>query len=245
MLRFTRLNSSLVGKKIIAALTGIVLLGFLIGHVTGNLKVFTGNDADGIPHIDLYGHFLRIIGDPLVPPGAILWSARAVLLVSLILHVVTVIQLAMINQAARPVKYFRQRSRSATLPAKYMLVSGIILLVFIVMHLLHFTVGAIPWFGKFEHSRVYANLYHSFTQFPVAIMYVVAMMAIGFHLFHGVWSLFQTLGLDNPDRNRILRLIATFTAVGLFIGFSSIPLAFMLGFMPEPPPYEINQLLGH
>ena len=246
MQRFTRIYSSVIGKKYIAAVTGLILFGFLIGHIAGNLKVFIA-DVDGVPDIDIYGAYLKQIGVPMMPPEAVIWIARSVLLVSLILHVVTVIQLAMLSNAARPVKYVRQRSRSASLAAKYMMYSGVFMLLFIVMHLLHFTVGALPEgvFGDFEHGKLYSNIYNSFTIAPVAILYVVAMAVIGFHLFHGVWSLFQTLGLDNPDRNKMLRLLATIFAIGLFIGFSSIPLAFMLGFMDVAPTYDASKLPGH
>ena len=244
MNRIQALYATTIGKKFIAAITGIVLFGFLLGHVAGNLKVFTGETSAGVPHIDEYGHFLRIVGAPMVPEQFVLWSARGVLLVSLILHVVVVSQLALRSQSARPIGYIKSKKSVATLPAMYMMFSGLLILGFIIFHLLHFTTGTIV-IGEFEHGYIYKNLSSSFSNPIVAIGYVFVMIVLGFHLHHGVWSLFQTLGLDNPDRNKSLRLITKVLTFGIIAGFIAIPLAFLLGQMPEAVKYSQELLTGH
>jgi succinate dehydrogenase / fumarate reductase cytochrome b subunit len=208
MNRLKALYASTIGKKFVAAITGLILLGFLLGHVAGNLKVFTGATAEGVPHIDEYGHFLRVAGEPMIPAGAVLWGARFVLLASVILHVLVVVQLAMLSAEARPMNYVKSKKRAASLPALWMMFSGLLILFFIIFHILHFTTGTIQ-LGTFEHGYIYNNLESSFTKPIVAGAYVLVMIVLGFHLNHGVWSMFQTLGLDNPDRNKFLRMLAT------------------------------------
>lgn len=251
MNRFKKLYSTSIGKKFIAATTGIILFGFLIGHVAGNLKVFTGSTShqvDGeeqlVPHIDEYGQFLKEAGSPILPEQVGLWIARIVLLVALILHVVVVIQLSLQSKAARPVGYVKSKKSAASPAALYMMFSGLLILGFIIFHILHFTTGTIP-LGKFEHGYVYNNLSHSFTQWPIALGYVVVMCFLAFHLYHGIWSLFQTLGLDNPDRNKMLRCFAATFAIALALGFAIVPISFLTGGMPEPVEYLHKLLTNH
>lgn len=245
MNRFTSIYQSNVGKKFIAAVTGLILFGFLLGHVAGNLKVFTGTTAEGVPHIDEYGHFLRIMGEPMIPKYFAIWTARIVLLVSVILHMTVVIQLAMHSAEARPVAYVKTKRRMASLPALYMMFSGLLIAGFIVFHLLHLTAGVIS-FGGFQEGYVYNNLVNSFSAkyWYVACFYVFVMLVIGLHLNHGVWSLFQTLGLDNPDRNAMLRMGSTVVTALIMLGFISIPVAFLSGLMPGPVEYA-PELLNH
>lgn len=234
MKRLKLIYSSLIGKKILAAVTGAILFLFLISHVAGNLKVFTGTNDHGVPAIDEYGEFLRTAGHPVVPDHFVLWAGRIGLLVALIIHLVVVIQLALLNRKARPTGYAKSNSKASTWAARLMMYSGILLLIFIVFHILHFTTGTIQ-FGKFEEGKIYSNLYESFLFWPVAVFYVVAMIVVGFHLFHGVWSFFQTLGLDNPDRNKLLRSFAMVITLAIVVGFSSLPIAFATGMMSAPP----------
>ena len=224
---------SLVGKKLIVAFTGLILLLFLLGHVTGNLKALFGADPNGIPAIDTYGKFLRTMGEPIVPYGALLWAARTVLLSSLVVHVVVVFQLTAANRTARPIQYSQYRTRASSFAAKSMMFTGVAILVFIALHVLHLTTGTIR-FGAFEHGRVYANLYYSFRQPVVALVYMAMMLAVGLHILHGSWSFFQTWGIDNPDRNWMLRRSAVVIALAITIGFSLLPLLFMFGILPEP-----------
>ena len=244
MHRIQALYASTIGKKFIAAVTGIILFGFLLGHVAGNLKVFTGKTAEGVPHIDEYGQFLKVAGAPMVPEQFVLWGARATLLLALVLHVLVVTQLALLSQEARPVDYVKSKKKAATLPALYMMFSGLLILGFIIFHLLHFTTGTIK-LGTFQHGAVYENIHSSFSNPLVAGGYVLVMIVLAFHLYHGVWSLFQTLGLDNPDRNKMLRMLATGLTLAIVLGFISIPIAFMSGQMPEPISYPHELLTGH
>ena len=238
MKRLTALYSTTVGKKAVVAITGILLYGFVVLHMLGNLKVFTGNVAEGEhagePHIDIYAAFLRTMGEPLVPYSFILWCVRIVLLIALILHVVTVLQLAVRNRRARHTRYTRHTYNESSVPARLMLVSGLLLLAFLVFHLLQFTFGVIG-VTRFEQEEVYSNLYYAFQKWFFVLMYVVAMAALALHVNHGIWSLFQTLGLDNPDRNRTFRVLATVSAVALFVGFAAVPLLFFFNGMPLPP----------
>ncbi len=232
MNRLIRLFRSTTGTKAIVAVTGLVMLGFLVGHVAGNLKVFVP-DVEGQPDIDRYAEFLRSIGEPMVPKNGVLWIARGTLLVSLVLHVVCVIRLALISKAARPQGYAKSRVTSATLSARWMMWTGCGVLAFVVFHLLHLTVGVIDA-ESFTHGKVYANLHSAFHFLPFVLLYLVAMAVIAFHLYHGAWSMFQTLGFDNPDRNRGLRMLAIGISVALFLGFSAVPLGFMTGILKAP-----------
>ncbi|MDX1578415.1 MAG: succinate dehydrogenase, partial [Gemmatimonadota bacterium] len=158
MRRLRRFYASVIGKKAIVAVTGAIMLLFLVGHVTGNLKVFLPDIAPGVPDIDAYAEFLRTVGEPLVPHMAILWAVRLVLLAAVALHVVCVVQLVRHNRAARGEGYRRRRYDRATRPARWMMVSGLVVLGFIVFHILHFTTGTIDP-ASFREGEVYANLY--------------------------------------------------------------------------------------
>lgn len=247
MSRLAALYKSTLGKKFIVALTGIVMIGFLIGHVAGNLKIFLppvdGGPGVGLqPDIDYYAHFLRKIGDPFLPHMAFLWVARLVLLGSLILHVICVMQLSTANMAARQVDYASRKFARATPPARWMMYTGCFLLFFIAVHLLHFTVGV---FGSgFEHGKVYQNLHGSFSNFLWVSFYIGSIAIVALHLYHGVWSLFQTLGLDNPDRNRGLRRLAAVLSVVLFAGFIAVPIAFLTGIAKTPDEVVSGEFAG-
>lgn len=241
MNRLSKFYASSIGKKFIAAITGLVLFGFVAGHVAGNLKVFTGADqfaVEGqeemanVPHLDQYGYFLKELGKPFLPKMVGLWGARMVLLASVVLHIAVVIQLSLQSAEARPVNYVKSKKRAASWAARYMMFSGSVVLFFIVFHILHFTTGTIV-IGEFEHGKIYNNLRSSFANPLVALFYVVVMGMLSFHMYHGVWSLFQTLGFDSPDRNKLLRAFALLSSVGIAIGFAVIPLAFMFGVMPD------------
>lgn len=234
MSRLTSLYGSTIGKKGIAAVTGVLLLGFLVLHVIGNLKVFVADPQPGVPDIDVYARFLRTMGEPLLPHATALWLVRGVLITALVLHVTSVFSLALRNQRARPVKYLQRRHTRANLPARWMLVTGSLIAVFVVVHILQFTTGSIDSAG-FVQGAVYANLHRAFQLWYFVVLYVGAMVVIAFHLYHGAWSLFQTLGADDPDRNRGLRHLAVVVAAGLFLSFSSVPVAFALGWLPPPP----------
>ncbi|MGD2045355.1 MAG: succinate dehydrogenase cytochrome b subunit [Gemmatimonadota bacterium] len=228
MQRWLGLYRSSIGKKIIVAVTGALMLAFLVGHVVGNLKVFLPDPEPGVADIDAYAEFLRSAGEPLVPHGAMLWAVRIVLVAALVLHVTCVLQLSARSRAARPEGYRARSYKQASLSARMMMVSGVLLFAFIVFHILHFTTGTVDP-ADFTPGAVYANLRRAFTQWSLVALYVVAMAGVGLHVFHGAWSVFQSLGLDNPDRNRLLRGLSVVLAVALFIGFATVPLSFALG----------------
>lgn len=246
MSRITNFYATSIGKKFVVAVTGIILFGFVAGHMAGNLKVFTGSASNGVPHIDEYGQFLKDFGSPVLPQMLFLWVARLVLLASVVLHVVTVIRLSQQNAKARPIAYVRSEKRAATLSSQWMMVSGLVILVFIVFHILHFTTGTIQLGEKkFEHGQVYSNLHGSFSVWYVAIGYTAVMVMLAFHLYHGVWSLFQTLGLDSPDRNAMFRMIAIVFTLLVTVGFVLVPLSFLTGSMPTPAEYDHSLLTNH
>ena len=234
MNRLISLYRSVIGKKAIVAVTGSIMIGFLLLHGWGNLKVFSSATAAGVPEVNVYADFLKTMGAPILPYGSALWIIRIVVLVSLILHVICVVQLARHNRRARPIHYKHARNfEEATLPARAMIYTGSIVVLFLGFHLAQFTVGGVGS-APFIQGDVYSNLYGAF-QHPVYVaLYVGVMAVIGIHLYHGAWSLFQTLGWDNPDRNKSLRILSIAVGVGIFLVFSAIPISFFSGEMNKP-----------
>jgi succinate dehydrogenase / fumarate reductase cytochrome b subunit len=235
MRRIIRLCQSTIGLKAIVAVTGIILFGFVFLHMIGNLKSFLPQNADGVPDIDVYAKFLRTMGEPLLPYTFALWVVRVTIIVAVVLHVVMVTRLAARNRAARPIRYHhKQVHEESTFAARMMLVSGGLLLVFVTIHLFQFTWGVIDY-TPIVPGKVYGNLYDAFHKWGFVLFYVLSMAVLGFHLYHGAWSLFQTLGYDNADRNRGLRLFAAIAASVIFLGFIVVPVMFYIGVMPTPP----------
>ncbi len=234
MSRFLLLYRSVLGKKAIVAVTGAMMLGFLILHVIGNLKAFLPDAAPGVPDINVYSEFLRTMGEPILPYSVLLWIIRVIMLVAIGLHVVCVFQLAADNRRARPARYAEFDPVQTTRPARWMLYTGSLLLFFLIFHLLQFTTGTVDA-SRFIPGAAYGNLYRAFHEWYYAALYLVAMCVLALHLYHGGWSLFQSLGLDNPDRNRGLRRLALVVSLGLALTFASVPAAFIAGVMKPPP----------
>jgi succinate dehydrogenase / fumarate reductase cytochrome b subunit len=232
--RFRQLYRSTLGKKAIVAVSGAMMLGFLLLHVIGNLKAFLPDASPGVPDINLYSQFLRSMGEPMLPASFALWFIRIVLAVALVLHIVCVLQLAALNRRARPVRNDLAEYVEATASGRWMLYTGSGLLLFLVIHLLQFTTGSIDA-TRFVEGAVYGNLFRAFQEWHYAALYLAAMTILALHLYHGAWSLFQSLGLDSPDRNRGLRRMAVVVAVGLALSFASVPVAFFSGVMKPPP----------
>jgi succinate dehydrogenase / fumarate reductase cytochrome b subunit len=219
--------ATMVGKKVVMAVTGLVLVGFVVAHMLGNLKIFLGPEA-----IDAYAVFLRTVGEPALPPGAILWTARVVLLACIALHITAAVQLTRMNWAARPQGYDTKRSIATTYAARTMRWSGVILALFIVYHLLHLTVGAVGFeSGEFRHLSVYHNVVAGFSVWYVALFYVVAMACLCLHLDHGIWSVLQTLGLNNARTTWALQTLSRGVAFVVFVGFISVPVAVLAGWL--------------
>ena len=207
------------------ALTGVIFVGFVISHMAGNLKIFGGINAEsGLYKFDEYAHFLREIAAPLVGHGTLLWIARIVLLGSIFLHMLMAFQLAMINRAAKPVAVHNPEYRSANAASRTMKYGGFVLFIFIIYHILHFTTGHLH-FGGFAEGQVYANVHSGFSNLFNVIFYIIAMACLALHLYHGTWSLFQTLGVDNPAWNKGIRTAAKLVSILVFLGFISVPLA--------------------
>lgn len=213
---------STIGKKAVMAVTGMVLIGYVVAHMIGNLKFFFG-----VSPFDDYAAWLREIGHPILPHGWFLWIVRAILLACVVLHIVAAVQLARRDRAARPIRYeHRQRAR-ANYPVWTMRWGGVVLALFVIYHILDLTVGVLN--PDYQHGKVHNNVSADFELWYVALAYIVAMIALGFHLHHGVWSLVQTLGRNNPTIDRGLRAFALLFAVVTAGGFISVPLAIISG----------------
>lgn len=225
-----------VGKKVVMALTGLAMIGFLIGHMVGNLKIFGGVDPHtGLHVLDVYAKLLREFGSGLFGPQVLLWIARLGLIAAVVLHFMSAFQLARINRRARAADYANQQFRSANAASRTMLYGGVFLLLFIVFHILHFTTGTVHIHG-FEHGHVFRNVMNAFANLWLVAFYVVAMAALAMHLYHGTWSMFQTLGVDSPSWNNGLRSVSKALAILLFLGFSAVPVASYLGLVPDQAP---------
>lgn len=225
---------STVGKKITMALSGLVLVLFVIGHMAGNLKIFAGVDpSTGDYKIDDYGRFLRAMGSEMLGHETFLWIVRVVLLACVVIHALSGIQLARLNRRAKPVGYEVKKYRSANAASLTMLYGGLFLVLFIVYHILHFTTGTVHYRG-FVEGEVYSNVWNAFQSTGIAGFYVVSMALLALHLYHGTWSMFQTLGVDTPRWNNGIRTAAKVVSIALFLGFSSVPVLTLTGVMAAP-----------
>jgi len=210
-----RFYSSTIGKKIIVAVTGVVMLGFVVGHLAGNLQVFLGPEK-----LNEYAAFLK--REPLL-----LWGTRIALLVSILLHVVATVQLTRLNRLSRPIPYQRYEVLEANVASRIMMWSGLFLLVYIVYHLLHLTGGLTH--PQFSPTDVYSNVITGFHVWYVSVFYILGMISLGYHLYHGIWSVFQTLGLNHPKFNCYRRVFAIVSASLISLGYISIPVAVLMG----------------
>jgi len=208
---------STIGRKVIMAVTGILLVGFVMGHVAGNLLVFSGPEA-----LNAYGALLKT-------SAVVLWTVRLTLLTAVILHIWAAVTLTRLNQVSRPVGYARREPQVSTPAARLMRVGGFFLLAFIVVHLLHLTTGTIHHGYLFSHTDVYGNVLSSFQVPWLAGFYIVAMVALLAHLSHGIWSFFQTMGWSHPRFNTVRRVVATIVALMVSLGFIAIPAAILGG----------------
>jgi len=221
------LLKSSIGRKQVMAVTGLILFGFVVVHMLGNLQIFLGQDA-----LNDYAKHLEEL-------PFLLWPARGILLVTLITHMFVSISLARENRAARPVRYDRYNTIQASYASRTMVISGILIFLFIVYHLLHFTFGRIqPQFFEQLDAKgredTYAMVVHGFQNIYVSGSYILAMSVLCFHLSHGLQSLFQSLGLRSESAGPLLRKAAVAVSLLIFIGNSSIPVCVLLGFLQMP-----------
>ena len=221
-MRLGMLVRSSIGRKALMAVSGFILFGFLIAHLFGNLLVFSGPEA-----LNAYALKLRKLG-----PG--LWLARGLLLTALITHVWTSIQLAIENRRARQQRYAVYHPSETTWAARTMMLSGALLLAYLVYHLLHFTFHvAHPALTRVAdgagHPNVYAMVVMSFRHWPIVAAYVVGVGVVCAHLSHGIASGVQTLGLNNERTLKIVTRLARLVALAIFLGYISIPAAVLGG----------------
>ncbi|GJF31010.1 succinate dehydrogenase [Kitasatospora sp. NE20-6] len=203
------------------AASGAVMLLYLVAHMLGNLKVFFGPDD-----INGYAAWLRTVGQPFLGHAWFLWIARVVLLASVLAHGVAAYQLSRRDLAARPQKYARRRARSSY-ATRTMRWGGVILALFLVWHILDLTTLTVN--PRAEEGHPYQNIVASFSTWYGDGIYIVAMLALGLHVRHGFWSAAQTLGLNNPRRDRVLKATANGLALVLTAGFVAVPVAVMIG----------------
>ena len=213
MNRASRFWRSTVGKKIVMAVSGLIMIGFLILHVAGNLQIFEGANK-----LNTYSAFLH------GPANELLWVVRIVLIVAVAAHLVSAYQLTMLDRAARPVPYAQQKLQAATIGSRTMRVGGVLLLAFIVVHILHFTTLTVQP-APMVPGDVYGNAIASFRIWWVTAFYVIAMIALGLHLYHGAWSSARTLGFEQGNANPFRRPVALTLAVVLWAGFTIVPVA--------------------
>jgi succinate dehydrogenase / fumarate reductase, cytochrome b subunit len=213
-----RFFNSPVGSKFLVAITGLMLTGFVLAHLSGNLLIFAGAET-----FNAYAKGLHSL-------GALLWVARLGLLGAFVLHLYLAIKLSIENRSARPVNYAHEATMQASLASRHMIHTGILMLTFIIYHLAHYTFRVVGSDIKSIPSEdVYAMVVTGFSSPGVSIFYVISMAALAAHLSHGVSSVFQTLGAYHSNINPVTRKLGPIVAIIVFFGFSSIPLAVLTG----------------
>jgi succinate dehydrogenase / fumarate reductase cytochrome b subunit len=208
---------SSIGRKVVMAATGAILVVFVIGHMLGNLQVYLGPEA-----MNNYAVFLRQ-----VLHGTGLWIARVTLLAAVILHIWAATSLTLTSRRARAIGYRKQQWKESTYASRTMRWGGVIILLFVIYHILHMTTGTVH--PTFIEGDVYHNFVAGFRSVPVSLFYIFAMLALGLHLRHGVWSMFQTLGVSHPRYIRAARVLAWIVAIVVVVGNVSFPLAVLAG----------------
>lgn len=226
------LYSTAVGKKYVMAITGIMLLGFVVVHMVGNLKMYLGEEE-----FNHYAEFLRELLVPIFPRTVVLWLLRFGLLGAVALHLHAAVSLTRLNRHARSVKYQSARDyQVANFASRTMRYTGVIVLLFVFWHLADLTWGwwnATGTDGEFVRGEAYDNIDRSLSRVPVAALYIVANIALGTHLFHGVWSVFQSMGWNNPKFTKWRRHIAIAFATIVVVGNVSFPIAVLAGIVGE------------
>ncbi|MEU7025687.1 succinate dehydrogenase [Streptomyces sp. NPDC046275] len=214
--------ASTLGKKTVMAVSGLIMLAYLVAHVAGNLKVFFGPEE-----FNGYGHWLRVMGAPVLHHQWGLWIARITLLAAVLAHAVSAYQLSRRDLRARPTRYVHRR-KGSSYATRTMRWGGVILALFIVWHVLDLTTGTVHA-GGFEDGKPYQNVIDTFSTWYGNVIYIVAMLAVGLHVRHGFWSAAQTLGVGSARRERTLRLLADALALVLTAGFIAVPVGVMTG----------------
>lgn len=223
MRRVFSLWGSTVDKKIMMATTGVILIGFVVFHMYGNLKVYQGAEA-----FNHYAEGLRTLGEPIFGYGQVLWILRIVLLAAAIIHIVAAVQLVLRSRRARAVGYRKYEGDMVfSYASRTMKWGGLIILGFVIYHLMHLTFGNLH--PDFVPGDVYHNFVAGFQSWPVSVAYILTMIPLGFHLYHGFWSMLQTFGATNPKMNHVRRPIAAVLAGAVVLGNISFPVAVLAG----------------
>ncbi len=223
--RAVRFYEAPVGKKAVMAITGVVLFGYVVGHLLGNLQIYSSNPQQ----INNYAAFLHSPSN-----AAALWSIRGLLLLAVILHITASVQLWLQNRAARPVGYFKKDDVPTAYAARTMIWSGPIIAAFVIFHVLHLTAGGVVPLHEVGANApdVRYNVIHGFHDFPaIAAFYIVAMGLLCLHLYHGAWSMFQSVGVSHPRYTPMLKRFAAICAIAILLGNISIPIAALAGWL--------------
>ena len=199
------------------AVSGLILFLFVLGHLVGNLQIYEGPEK-----LNSYAHFLRSM-------PALLWGVRITLIVMVLLHIWSSIQLALLKFDARPTGYVKKKATQSSYASRTMYWSGPIILAFVIYHLLDFTFGTVN--PHFQEGDVYANVIASFQLVPVSAFYIVAMLLLCMHLYHGLWSMFQSLGFSHPRYTPVLKRSAAVVAILIAAGNISIPVSVLAGLL--------------
>jgi succinate dehydrogenase / fumarate reductase, cytochrome b subunit len=215
---------SAIGKKAVMAVTGVLMFGWILAHMLGNLKLFLGPEK-----LNHYAEWLQVMGAPLLPATAALWLTRVLMLLAIVFHIHSAYSLTMMNREARPVGYRSRDFIASSYASRTMRWGGVIILLFLVYHLLHLTFGYKVAPAEFIRGDVYHNVVAGFQVWWISAIYVLANLALGLHLFHGLWSMFNSLGWNHPKLNPWKRHFATAFAVIITAGNIAMPLAVMTG----------------
>lgn len=216
MHRAYRFYQASIGKKVVMALTGIILFGYVVGHLLGNLQIYAGPER-----INNYATFLHAT-------PSLLWGTRLLLLISVTLHIVASVQLTRLKHEARPIGYVKKENPHSSYASRTMIWSGLIVAAFVVYHLMDFTYGVTNTM-HYKELNVYGNVVWGFRRIPVATAYIVAMLLLGMHLYHGLFSMFQSIGVNHPRYTPWFKRFAAAATVFIVIGNISIPIAVLTG----------------
>lgn len=212
--------ASTVGRKVIMAVTGFILFAFVCVHMIGNLQIYLPQAADGHWAINAYAHFLKTFVH-----GWFIWVFRAVIATCVVLHVWAAITLVLENWRARPQGYRKNLWRRSDFATRQIFWGGLAILFFLAYHLLHLTLGSV--LPGFDAEDVRRNFIAGFTIVPASIAYIIAMVVLGLHLYHGIWSMLQTLGMSHPRYDPLRKAFATIFAILIAAGNISFPLMVM------------------
>ncbi len=227
MSALVRFLQSTILSKVVMAGTGLLLILFILGHMIGNLQMYLGQDK-----MNTYAAALQGL-------GGLLWLIRCALLLFVVLHVITSIRLKLLNMSARPVSYSKKATVVATLTSRTMMWTGAMIFCFVTYHLLHFTIKATnPMYGELVDATgrpdVYSMVVLGYQNVLISVTYIVAMFLLGFHLFHAIASMFQTLGVNHPKYTPIIHGLGVVLSIVIVGGFLSIPLGVLFGWIALP-----------